>query len=187
MSLVRWEPFRELMSLREAMDRLFEESFIRPGRLLGPLAEPTVALDMYQTDKEIVVKTAVPGVKPEELDISIAGDTLTIRGESKQEEKIERQNYFCQERRYGSFSRSVTLPAPVEAEKAEAKFEHGILTLTIPKAEQVRPQENTRQNGQVVYHPFSAGRHKTWAHPCRCAQIIFSLAGRAGLFLPLQL
>lgn len=139
MSIIRWEPFRELISLREAMDRLFEESFVRPRRgWLAPLEEEVLAIDIYETDDDVVVKTAVPGVKPEDIDITITGDTLTIKGETKAEEEIKRENYIRQERRYGAFTRSVSLPSGLESDKAEANFENGLLTLTIPKAEEVK-------------------------------------------------
>ena len=140
-SLRRWEPFSQLMSLREAMDRLFEESFVRPGRRwLAPLEMPRLALDMYETEDDVVVKATIPGVKPEDIDITITGDTLSIRGEAEEETEVKRENYIRQERRYGAFSRSVTLPSGVETEKAEASFENGILTLQIPKAEEVKPK-----------------------------------------------
>ncbi|MFQ6059246.1 MAG: Hsp20/alpha crystallin family protein [Anaerolineae bacterium] len=142
MGLTRWEPFRDLISLREAMDRLFEESFVRPPRRgwLIPWEVEELPIDMYETEDHVVVKTAVPGVKPEDIDITITGDTLTIKGETKAEEEIKRENYIRQERRYGAFSRSVSLPAGLETDQAEATFENGILTLTIPKAEEVKPK-----------------------------------------------
>jgi len=119
MSITRWDPFRDLVSLREAMDRLFEESWVRPraGWLLP--TEGTLAIDMYETADSVVVKTALPDVKPENIDITIVGNTLTIAGEAKAEEKVERENYIRRERRYGRFSRSVTLPSGVEGEKAK--------------------------------------------------------------------
>lgn len=139
--LTRWEPFRDLISLREAMDRLFEESYVRPGsEMLAARAAGALAVDMYETDEAVVVKTATPGVDPEDIDISITGDTLTIRGETKADEEIEEENYICRERRYGAFSRSLTIPVAVEADKAEAEFEDGVLTLRLPKAEEVKPK-----------------------------------------------
>ena len=139
--LIRWEPFRDLISLREAMDRLFEESFVWPrAGWLAPLGPETLAVDMYETDEDVVIKTSVPGVKPEDIDITITGDTLTIKGEVKAEEKVEKANYIRRERRYGAFSRSLTLPTSVVAEKAKAEFENGVLTLTLPKAEEVKPK-----------------------------------------------
>lgn len=140
MSITRWEPFRDLISLREAMDRLLEESWVRPRRGWLLPTEETLAVDIYETDDNVVVKTSVPGIKPEDIDITITGNTLTIAGETKAEEKVEEENYIRRERRYGRFSRSLTLPSSVEGEKAEASFEQGILTLTIPKAEEAKPK-----------------------------------------------
>jgi HSP20 family protein len=140
-SLVRWEPFRDLISLREAMDRLFEESFVRPevGRLARP-AIGTLAVDVYQTDDAVVVKSAIPGIDPKDLDITITDDILTIKGETKTEEEVKEEHYIRRERRYGAFSRSLVIPVPVVADKAEAEFENDVLTLTLPKAEEVKPK-----------------------------------------------
>jgi HSP20 family protein len=139
--LVRWEPWSDLMSLRDAMDRLFEESVVRPrAGWLAPLGAENLAVDMYETDEEVVVKTAVPGVKSEDIGVSITGDVLTIKGETEAEEKVEKANYIRQERRYGAFSRSLTLPSTVVADKATAEFENGVLILTLPKAEEVKPK-----------------------------------------------
>ncbi len=140
-SLVRWAPARDLVTLREAMDRLFEESFVRPPRgMLTQRGAESLAVDMYETDEAVVVKSAIPGIDPDDLNISITGDTLTIKGETKAEEKIEEENYICRERCYGAFSRSMTVPVPIVADEAEADFENGILTLTLPKAEEVKPK-----------------------------------------------
>jgi HSP20 family protein len=139
--LARWDPWSEAVSLREAMDRLFEESFIRPRRdWPAPSEGESLAMDMYETDDEVVVKTAVPGVKAEDVDISVTDDILTIQGETKAEEKVEKANYVRQERRYGAFARHLSLPSTVIAEKATAKFEDGVLTLTLPKAEEAKPK-----------------------------------------------
>jgi HSP20 family protein len=138
MSIVRWEPFRDLMTLREAMDRLFEESFVRPRREWLAPAEGTLALDMYETEDSVVVKSAVPGVKPDDIDITVSGNTLSISGEAKSEEEVTEENYIRRERRYGSFSRSIALPEGLDAEKADATFEDGLLTLTIPKAPEAK-------------------------------------------------
>jgi HSP20 family protein len=129
------------MSLRQAMDKLFEDSFVRPSRALYALGEVEVpALDVYQTPNEVVVKATLPGVKPEDVSIDIIGETLTIRGESKAEQKIKKEDYLYQERRYGSFSRSVALPSGLKPDKAEATIEDGVLTLTIPRAEEIKPK-----------------------------------------------
>lgn len=139
MSLMRWQPFEELMSLREAMDRLFEESIVWPRSWLAPAAQ-TFAVDIYETKDDVVVKASLPGVKPEDVEVSVVGDTLTIKGEVKEEKDIKEENYIRKERRYGSFCRSFTLPVSVNADKATAEFENGVLTLTLPKTEEVKPK-----------------------------------------------
>jgi HSP20 family protein len=142
--IVRWDPFREVVSLREAMDRLFNESFLRPwgiGWGLLPGEAWAVPLDMYETDTEVVVKASVPGIKPDDLQITVTDDVLTIKGELKAEQEIKRENYHMQEHRYGAFQRSIRLPVPVRSDKAEAVFEHGVLTLTLPKTEEVKPKQ----------------------------------------------
>ncbi len=138
-SIIRWEPFREMVTLREAIDRLFEESLVRPGRLFAPAFEGP-AIDMYQTKDDVVVKAALPGLKPEDIDVSISGDVLTIKGEFKADEKVEKEDYIYQERRLGQFCRQMTLPTQVKADKAQAEFEHGVLTLKLPKSEEVKPK-----------------------------------------------
>jgi len=140
-NIVRWEPFRELMSLRQAMDRLFEESFVRPRESwLAPLGAETLAVDMYETPEEVVVRTAIPGVDPQDIEVSVIGDTMTIKGESKAEEQVAEENYVRRERRYGSFSRALRLPTSVVADEATAEFSKGILTLRLPKVEEVKPK-----------------------------------------------
>lgn len=136
--LRRRDPFRDLVTLREAMDQLFEESVVRPQP--AAVASRALAVDMYETDEAVVVKTAIPGADPEDIDISITGDSLTIKGELKADEEIEEADCICRERAYGAFSRSLTIPVSVEASEAEAEFEDGILTLTLPKAEAIKPK-----------------------------------------------
>ena len=138
-SIVRWEPFRDMMSLRDAMDRMIEESGFRPPAPFG-WGEGSMAVDMYETDESVIVKTAIPGVKADDIDVSVTGDTLTVRAETKEEEEIKRESYLRRERRFGSYCRSVTLPGGLETEQAEADYSDGILTLTFPKAEEVKPK-----------------------------------------------
>jgi HSP20 family protein len=141
--LIRWNPVREMVSLRDAMDRLFEESFVRPRGEWPILAgkEQTLALDVYETDENLVVEASLPGMSPDEVDISIVGNTLTIKGEREEhQEKQEEGKYYFRERRYGAFQRSIALPTEVSADKAEATFENGVLKLTLPKAEEAKPK-----------------------------------------------
>lgn len=139
--IVRWEPFGELASMRRAMGHLFGEGFVRPWRIVSwESGDGFFPLDLYETDEEVVLKASIPGLKPEQVDISITGDVLTIKGEASEEEEVKESSYYRRERRHGTFTRSVTLPVEVESEKAEAVFEHGVLTLRLPRSEAVRPK-----------------------------------------------
>jgi len=142
-ALARWDPLKEMVTLREAMDRLFAESFVRPGSAFPIMGMEGPAVDMYQTKDDIIVKAALPGVKPDEIEISVTGDILTLKGELKDEEKIEEGSYLRKERHFGQFVRELSLPTLVNSDKAKAEFEHGILTLRLPKAEAVKPKSIT--------------------------------------------
>jgi HSP20 family protein len=131
-----------MMTLREAMDRLFDDAFTRPiSPRDGGWTSP--AVDMYQTDDEVVVKAALPGFKADEVQINVTGDVLTLRGETKHEEEKKDKAWHIREQRWGSFERSIALPTEVTADKAVADFENGILTVTLPKAEEVKPKTIT--------------------------------------------
>ena len=137
--ITRWDPFREAVSLREAMDRLFEDSFTPTQRRAdGNERVFRLPLDAYVTDDEIVVLANMPGVKPEGVEITIEGDTLTIRGERPR--PLENVDYVMQERPFGKFQRTLNINIPVDANKAEARYENGMLTLVIPKAEAAKPR-----------------------------------------------
>lgn len=137
--ITRWDPFHEAVTLREAMDRLFEDSFVpsRPREQAGERVY-RLPLDAYMTPEEIVVTANMPGVKPETVEITLEGDTLTIKGERPA--PLGNVDYVLQERAYGKFQRTLNINVPVDANKAEASFENGLLTLTIPKAEAVKPK-----------------------------------------------
>jgi HSP20 family protein len=122
------------------MDRMFEEGMLRAPVPFGPWGEGALAVDMYETDENVVVKTAIPGVTAEDIEVSVTGDTLTIRAETKKEEEVKRENYLRRERRFGSYCRSVTLPGGLEADKAKADYSDGVLMLSFPKAEEVKPK-----------------------------------------------
>ena len=140
-NLIRWEPAREMMTLREAMDHLFDDAFTRPLTLRDGWSVP--AVDMYQTDDEVVVKASIPGFKADDVQINVTGDILTLRGEVKQEDEKKDKAWHIREQRWGSFERSVAMPTEVIADKAKAEFENGILTITLPKAEEVKPKTIT--------------------------------------------
>ncbi|HKJ39225.1 MAG TPA: Hsp20/alpha crystallin family protein [Anaerolineales bacterium] len=142
-NLIRWEPAREMMSLRDAMDRLFDDAFTRPLSIRDGWSASVPAIDMYQTDDDVIVKAALPGIKSDEVQINVNGEMLTLKGEVKQDQEMEEKAWHIREQRYGSFERSVALPTAVVADKAKADFENGILIITLPKAEEVKPKTIT--------------------------------------------
>ena len=147
-NLRRIDPFGEMLSLRDAMGQLFEDSFVNPARM-GSRDALGMPLDVSETQDNFLVDAVVPGLKPEDLDITIQDNVLLIRGETRQEQQTsEKQaNYHVMERRYGRFSRAVSLPTAVNTDQVRATLEHGILHLEIPKAEQVKPRKITVSNG----------------------------------------
>ena len=141
MTLQRPRPFLDTPSLREAMDRFFERSFVSPGEWLTLARFEQPAIDVVSKPETVVVKAALPGVKPEDIETTITGDTLTIHGKYREEEKREEEGYLYRELSRGEFRRSIGLPTGTKSEAAEATFHDGILTLTIPKVEPVKPRE----------------------------------------------
>ena len=138
-SLTRQDPFREMMSLRSAMDRLFDSAFFG-APLEWQSLSGDLALDVAETENEFLVKASLPGINPDDLDVTFSGRTLTIKGEYKAEEEKDDVRYHLRKRRYGSFARSLTLPTPVQPDAIEAKYESGVLTLHLPKTEEAKPK-----------------------------------------------
>src|SRR5262249_27095515 len=141
MAIERWDPFREAISLRDAMNSLFEGSFVRPGGMSPQQGFAAFPMDVSESEDAFVVKASLPGVKPDDVQITVVGDTVTIRGESKSEEDKKGERWHVRERRFGEFQRSLALPTPVDPDKAQAQFEHGTLTLTLPKSEAAKPRQ----------------------------------------------
>jgi HSP20 family protein len=159
MALERWDPFREAISLRDAMNTLLQESFVRPGNAAMTGGAASFPLDIAETQDEFVVRASLPGVKPDDVQITVHGDLLTIRGESKAEEEKEGGHWHLRERRFGSFQRSVALATPVNSEKAQAHYEHGVLTLHLPKADQAKPKQIKVGTGtQATSGPAAGGK-----------------------------
>ena len=138
--LMEWRPFREISRLRREMDRLWDDYFGAGRRGLQPLTEFAPAVDIKETDTEIVVKAEVPGMDAKDINISVTGEVLTIKGEKKAELEEKEENYHLIERSHGSFSRSLVLPAAVDMDKIEAKYDKGVLTVSCPKREEVKPK-----------------------------------------------
>ncbi|MCS7001385.1 MAG: Hsp20/alpha crystallin family protein [Dehalococcoidia bacterium] len=136
--MIRWEPFRELAQLRTIADQMMEEAFSRPS--VFDTALPST--DVYATDNDLVVRMALPGYRPEDVEITTTGDTLLVRGQHRQESQQNEpgKQYLRREMTMGRFSRTIAFPFDVDASKAQASFEHGILTITLPKAEAVKPR-----------------------------------------------
>jgi HSP20 family protein len=137
-AIIRWSPARELVRLNDAMDRMFEDSWIRSRPFERAEREARLPLDVYTTPSEIVIISNVPGLKPDDVTVTLENDTLYIGGEVKA--PMENVDYIFQERPYGKFSRTLTINVPVDADKVEASFENGVLTITLPKAEAARPK-----------------------------------------------
>ena len=142
-NITRYDPFPEMLSLRQAMDRLFEDSFVSPlsWRTIANEGTITPPVDVHETPDELVVTAALPGMRADDVEITMTGQTLTIRGEFKADETVTRDQYLVRERRSGSFSRTLQLPVRVQGDRAEATFIDGVLTLRIPKAEEVKPRQ----------------------------------------------
>jgi HSP20 family protein len=138
MSIQRWDPWRDIVSLREAMNSLLEESFVRPRAGVGQTAG--MPLDLRETDDGYVVETIVPGAKPEDVEISVLGDTLRISAEVQDKSEQSGEKWLIRERRFGRFERALTLPMQVKADAATADFRDGVLTISLPKAEVARPR-----------------------------------------------
>ncbi len=143
MALIRWDPFRDLLSLQDRMNRLFEESMTRnkvfEEALTTGIWSPVV--DIYETDTSVILKAELPGMTKEDIVIEINENNLILKGERKFQKDIREENYHRIERSYGSFSRSFTLPDTVDRNKVSASFKDGILEITIPKIEGARPKQ----------------------------------------------
>jgi HSP20 family protein len=141
-SLTRWEPYRELATMRQMMDRLLDDDFFKPLSMWDRNGQTnSLALDVAENEDAYVVRASLPGVSPEDVEVTLTDNVLSIRGESKEDKDIKQENYHLRERSFGSFARSVTLPNPVNADQIEAVNENGVLTLTLPKAESAKPRK----------------------------------------------
>lgn len=148
-NITRWDPFSELADMRRTVDALFNE--VRPTRTTAfpGSVETYFPVDLYETKDEVVVEAALPGVKPEDIDISVTGQTVTVKGESRDEHEEKAENFYRHERRHGTFVRQFSLPTEVDADKAQASFEHGVLELRLPKAESMKPK-SIKVNGSKM-------------------------------------
>ncbi len=147
--LTRWDPFQEMMNLRTTVDRLFEGAYGQ-SNLTTQAANWGLALDVIEDDDAFVVKASVPGINPDDLEITFNDNTLTIKGEVKAEEEIKEAHYHLRERRIGTFSRSLSLGSRVNANAIDASYENGVLTLRLPKAEEIKPKRIAIQVSKMI-------------------------------------
>lgn len=137
--MARWDPVREIFDLHNEMNRVFDSFLARPsGHSLARVWAPVV--DLYETKDEVVVTAKLPGVKEKEINVSIVGEVLTIKGEQKEEQETKDERYHRVERFYGAFERQIPLPVPVETEKVKATYKDGVLAIHLPKAETIKPK-----------------------------------------------
>lgn len=145
--LIRRDPWREMLSLRSNMDRLFDNFlFDTPSEWQQNVWD--LAMDVSENDDEYVVKASLPGINPEDLDITYTGNTLTVKGETRAEEEREGERYHLRERRFGTFQRTISLPSTVNQEAIEANYQDGVLTLRLPKAEEAKPKRISVQSSE---------------------------------------
>ena len=146
-TMIRWNPFGEMARMRSEIDRLFEDAFNAPAGKWERNSVWGFPLDVTEANETFTVKAAVPGMNPDELEITISDNVLTIKGETEAEEVRDEEKVHLRERRSGSFMRSISLPVPVESDNVTATVENGILTLQIPKAEAVKPKRISVRSG----------------------------------------
>lgn len=145
MAIIRWDPFSDLLSIQDKMNRLFEDTMTR-SRTFGPdedmgVSNWTPAVDIFETDTEIVLKAELPEVKREDVNINIENNVLTLTGERKFEKETKKENYHRIERSYGVFKRSFTLPTVVDQENIKAMFQDGVLQVSMAKREESKPRQ----------------------------------------------
>ncbi len=133
MGLDRWDPFRDMLTVRDAMDRWLQQGLSGTGQLLSNIRPEVIPMDVIERDDSFEVRAAVPGVKPDDVEVTVQGERLTLRAEARSAEERRDEHWLMREHRYGLMQRSITLPSPVSSENAEARIEHGVLILRLPK------------------------------------------------------
>jgi len=149
--MTRWEPFRGLNSLQEQVNRLFQDNFPRSRSSQAELASWAPAVDIYETENELVVKADLPDVQEKDIDVRVENNTLTIRGERKFSNEVHEDNYLRIERAYGTFTRSFSLPNTVDTEAIKAEYRNGVLSVRMPKREESKPKQikiSVSENGK---------------------------------------
>ncbi len=146
--ITRWDPFREMFSMQKRLDRFFDEAVSQMPAVWS--RDWDLALDVVEKEGEFVVKASLPGIDPGELEITYTDRVLTIKGEIKEENEVDEGQYHMRERRFGAFSRSLSLPAPVNEDGIQATYDAGVLTLLLPKSEEARPRRIPVKASDVI-------------------------------------
>jgi HSP20 family protein len=148
-NVVRWDPFREMMQLRRSVDRMLDEATMNGSGWDEPMRW-ALPVDVIENEDAYVIKASLPGVKPEDINITYDNRVLTLSAEYQADEEKKDERYLLRERRYGSFSRSLTLSNLVDSSKIEANYEDGVLTLRLPKSEEVKPRRIPIQGRKAI-------------------------------------
>jgi HSP20 family protein len=169
----RWDPFRDMMTVREAMDRWLQQSISGTGQLLSNIRPESIPVDVIEHDDAYEIRAAVPGVKPEDVEVTVQGERVIIRAEARAAEESSNDTWLLREHRSGTMQRSVTLPTPVGSDSAEARIDNGVLTLRLPKLQAVQARRINVATaggsgaGSSGGAPTVAGQHKSEAHGSR--------------------
>jgi len=161
MAIVRWEPFRDLFTTQDRFNRLFNQTFSQAfGEDEGKLGAWAPAVDIYETDHNLVLNAELPGVDPKDVEVRVENNTLYLKGQRKFENEVKEENYHRIERSYGSFTRTFALPGSIDADKVAAEFKGGVLTLTMPKREEAKPKTIKIQVAGETPKTMTAGAQK---------------------------
>ena len=166
----RWDPFREMVTFREAMDRWLQQSISGTGQLLSNIRPESIPIDAIEHDDAYEVRAALPGVRSEDVEVTVQGERVTIRAEARAEDESTADNWLMREHRYGVMQRSISLPSPVSSENAEARLEHGVLTLRLPKTQGVEARRiniAASSPSSTSPNPSIAGTPSNKAHGSR--------------------
>lgn len=161
MAIVRWEPFRDLLTTQDRFNRLFNQTFSQVfGEEDARVGTWSPAVDIYETDQNLVMKADLPGVDPKDVELRVENNTLFLKGQRKFENEVKEENYHRIERSYGAFTRTFTLPGTISADKVTAEYKDGMLTLTMPKREEAKPKTIKIQVAGETPKAMAAGAHK---------------------------
>jgi HSP20 family protein len=164
----RWDPFRDMMTVREAMDRWLQHSLSGTGQLLSTIRPESIPIDVIERDDAFEVRAAIPGVKPDDVEVTVQGDRVILRAEARPPEENRGENWLMHEHRYGTMQRTISLPSPVSSDSAEARIDNGVLILRLPKAQVVHARRiNVASTSGSASAPRPVGQTQAEGHGSR--------------------